>query len=106
MEPPPTQDHAGSAALAALCSDTVMTAVFRQLDSLARKHLRSASSDLRGAVDRQLTGLQLGINNAAEASAIVELHGFVQRGTLPRRVSLLGKTGNEGGWIGVAESCR
>jgi hypothetical protein len=79
MDPDPGPSR-GSLALAALATDTVASRVLLRLDAAERKHLRSASKDLRDARDRQVKKLSLPTDPSHVASALPCLYRLVQRG--------------------------
>jgi hypothetical protein len=105
MDPAPGPSS-GALALAALALDPVISRIVNCLedredcDSLRlvstdlrddeRKHLRSASQDLRDACDRQVKTLRLPSETSNVVEALPCLYRLVQRGVQPETLDLSG----------------
>jgi hypothetical protein len=79
MDPAPGPSS-GALALAALTTDAVASRMLSRLDAAERKHLRSASKDLRDACDRQVKKLSLPTDPSHMVKALPCLYQLVQRG--------------------------
>jgi hypothetical protein len=80
----------GALALAALTTDAVASRVLYRLDAAERKHLRSASKDLRDACDRKVKELSLPTRPRHIVKALPCLYRLVQRGVRLGRLDLSG----------------